>query len=173
MAEPDLLVVGRIQRPHGLAGEVSVEIRTAFPERFVAGERLIWRREGEAPRVLTLRNARSHGARALLAFDGMADVDAVRPLLGGDLCVPAADAFPAPEGFYYSHEIRGFACEDRQGRALGVAAGVEQTPGSPLLSLELPSGEVALVPFVEEMIVRIDREAKKIVMNLPDGLLDL
>jgi 16S rRNA processing protein RimM len=173
MVEPDLLVVGRIQRPHGLAGEVSVEIQTAFPERFVAGEKLIWRREGEAQRVLTLLGARSHGGRALLAFDGIADVEAVRPLLGGDLCIPAAEAFPAPEGFYYSHEIRGFACEDRLGRVLGLAVGVEQTPAGPLLSVEVPSGAVALVPFVEEMIVGIDREARKIVMNLPDGLLDL
>jgi 16S rRNA processing protein RimM len=109
----------------------------------------------------------------LLAFAGIADVDAARPLVGGDLCVPTAEAFPAPEGFYYSHEIRGFACEDRQGRALGAAVGVEQTPAGPLLSVELPSGAVALVPFVEEMIVRIDREARRIVMNLPGGLLDL
>jgi 16S rRNA processing protein RimM len=173
MSEPELLVVGRIRRPHGLTGEVSVEIETAFPERFRAGERLIWRREGEARRVLTVRSARAHGGRALLAFAGIADVDAVRPLCGGDLSVPTAEVFPAPEGFYYSHEIRGFACEDRQGGTLGVAVGVEQTPGGPLLSLELPSGEVALVPFVEEMIVRIDREARTIVMSLPDGLLDL
>ena len=173
MAEPELLVVGRILRPHGLAGEVSVEIQTAFPERFVAGETLIWRREGETQRTLTLRGARPHGRRALLAFEGIVEVDAARPLLGGDLCVPAREAFPAPEGFYYSHEIRGFACEDPQGRALGLAAGVAQTPAGPLLSVELPSGAVALVPFVDAMIVRIDREARKIVMSLPDGLLDL
>jgi 16S rRNA processing protein RimM len=173
MAEPELLVVGRIQRPHGLSGEVSVEIRTAFPERFVAGERLIWRREGEAQKILTLTGARAHGDRMLLRFEGVADVETARPLLGGDLCVPRTQAFPAPEDFYYIHEIRGFACEDRQGKALGRAVGVEQTPAGPLLSVELPSGKEALIPFVAEMVRLIDREARKIVLDLPDGLLDL
>lgn len=173
MDEPELLVVGRIQRPHGLSGEVSVEIRTAFPERFVAGERLIWRREGEAQKILTLTGARAHGDRMLLRFKGVADLETARPLLAGDLCVPRTQAFPAPEDFYYSHEIRGFACEDGQGKALGLAAGVEQTPGGPLLSVTLPGGKEALVPFVAEYVVQIDRGARRIILDLPDGLLKL
>ena len=173
MVEPELLLVGRIQRAHGLSGEVSVEVLTDFPERFTAGCRLIWRREGQASRDLTVSGARRHGDRMLVRFEGWVGVDAVRPLLGGELCVPADRAFPAPEGFFYSHEIRGFACEDPRGASLGIAAGVEGTPAGPLLSLTLPSGREALVPFVAEMVVRIDREARRVVLDLPEGLLDL
>ena len=67
----------------------------------------------------------------------------------------------------------GFACVDRAGRPLGTAAGVEQTPAGPLLSLTLPSGKEALVPFVAEFVVSIDRERASIVLELPDGLLEL
>jgi len=109
----------------------------------------------------------------LLRFQGVADPDAARALAGGDLCVAADDAVPAPEGFFYSHELRGFACVDRAGRALGTAAGVERTPAGPLLSLALPSGKEALVPFVAEFVVTIDRAAGSIVLDLPEGLLEL
>ena len=170
---PELLVVGRIQRPHGLAGEVSVEIQTDFPERFVAGERLIWRRGGETEKTLTLTGARRHQRRLLLTFEGVAGIEAARELLGGDLCVPTSEAHPAPAGFYYSHEIQGFSCEDRQGRPLGLATGVEKTPAGALLSVALLSGAVVLVPFVEEIVVRVDRVSRRIVLDPPEGLLEL
>jgi 16S rRNA processing protein RimM len=173
MAMPELLAVGRIQRPHGLAGEVSVEIQTDFPERFIAGERLIWRRGGETEKILTLTGARRHQRRLLLTFAGAASVEAARSLCGGDLYVPASEAFAAPEGFYYSHEIEGFACEDRQGRPLGSATGLEKTPAGALLSVALLSGTVVLVPFVEEIVVRVDRVSRRIVLDPPEGLLEL
>lgn len=173
MAIPELVVVGRVQRTHGLEGEVSVEPATHFPERFQAGARLLWRREGAAERTLILASTRPHGGRLLLRFEGIGEVDAARALSGGNLCVPAAEAVPAPEGFYYSHEIEGFRCEDPEGKPLGSATGVEQTPAGPLLSITLPSAKEALVPFVAEFVVRIDRDARTIVLDLPAGLLDL
>ena len=173
MATPELLVVARVQRPHGLSGEVSVEVRTDFPERFTPGENLVWRRDQAPERSLRLIAARPHGARMLLTFEGVGDVDAARALAGGDLCVPAARAHPAPEGFYYSHEIEGFACEDAAGHPLGSAVGLEQTPAGPLLSIAGSNGREALVPFVDEFVVRIDRESRRIVLALPEGLLEL
>jgi len=173
MTNPDLLVVGRLHRVHGLKGEISAEVLTAFPERLHPGATLLWQRELEEPRRLTVTAVRAHGERVLMRFEGIEGVDAARALCPGDLCVPARDAVPAPEGFFYSHELRGFACVDRAGRPLGTAAGVEETPAGPLLSLTLPSGKEALVPFVAEFVVSIDREGASIVLELPDGLLDL
>jgi 16S rRNA processing protein RimM len=170
--KPELLVVARIHRPHGLKGEVSAEVLTDFPDRLRPGLSLLWHR-GTETRSLVLASARPHGARVLLRFENVADPDAARALGGGDLCVPREVAVPPPEGFFYSHEVRGFACVDREGRALGTAAGVEQTPAGPLLSLTLPSGKEGLVPFVAEYVVAIDRAAGSIVLDLPEGLLEL
>ncbi|MEP6995726.1 MAG: ribosome maturation factor RimM [Acidobacteriota bacterium] len=170
---PERLLVGRIQRPHGLSGELSIGIQTDFPERFTTGQRLAWHREGDADRELVLTGVRPHGNRLLMTFEGIADPEGARALCGGDLFVPMTEAFPRPEGFFYSHEIQGFVCEDPQGGPLGSAAGVEQTPAGPLLAVTLPSGKEALVPFVEEFVLRIDGNARKIVLELPDGLLDL
>ena len=172
MTQPELLAVARVHRPHGLRGEVSAEVLTAFPERLRPGLELIWQRDDET-RTVRLAEARPHGSRLLLRLEGVEDADAARALSGGDLCVAAGEAVPAPEGFFYSHEIHGFACMDRDGRRLGTAEGVEETPAGPLLSLTRPDGKEALVPFVAEYVVRVDREARAIILDLPEGLLEL
>ena len=169
---PELLVVGRVERPHGISGEVSVSIRTDFPERFVSGAQLVWQR-GEEIRDLRIASARPHTGSMLLRFDGVADVAAARALAGGDLCVAASEAHPAPPDFYYEHEVRGWTCEDTSGRRLGEAAGLERAPGAPLLSVEIAPGKIALVPFVHGIVVSIDRDARRIVLDPPEGLMDL
>ncbi len=168
----DFLLVGLVRRPHGLAGEVSVEITTDFPQRFATGLRLIWRR-GADERTLEIATVRPHGERLLISFSGVEGIDAARSLTGGELRVPGREAFPPPPGFYYSHQIEGFRCEDGNGRRLGVVRNLEQSPAGPLLTVETDAGKEALVPFVEEMVRRIDEEGRRVVLDLPEGLLEL
>jgi 16S rRNA processing protein RimM len=172
MPSPELLVVGRVERPHGIGGEVSVSIQTDFPERFSAGEGLLWRR-GEESRELRVASSRPHGRRVLLGFDGVGDLAAARALAGGDLCIARERAHPAPPGFFYEHEILGWDCEDTTGKRLGEAVGLEKAPGSPMLSVQVAPGKIALVPFVHGIVVSIDRAARRIVLDPPEGLLDL
>ncbi len=176
-----MLLVGLVRRPHGLAGELSVEPTTDFPERFVAGGEVQWRR-GERtpgasvfpePRRLKIRTARRHGERVLLSFEGFAGVDAARALAGGELSVPDSEAAPPRPGFYYSHQVEGWRCEDLEGRLAGVVRSLEQTPAGPLLAIETPSGREALVPFVEPIVVSIFEEERRIVLDPPEGLLEV
>jgi 16S rRNA processing protein RimM len=168
----ELLVVGVVQRPHGLAGEVSTEILTDFPQRFAPGTPLVWRRGNEL-RTVTLSGVRPHGGRLLLSFDGISDADAARALQGGELCVPREAAFPAGEDFYYAHEVRGWTCEDPSGRVLGSVTDLGGSPAGPVLTVETAPGREALVPFVHGIVVRVDRERRRIVIDAPEGLLDL
>jgi 16S rRNA processing protein RimM len=166
-----LLLVAIVRRPHGRTGEVSVEPITSFPERFRPGMRLIWQK-GDERRTLNLSSVRSHGHRLLLAFEGRASIDEARELSGGDLSVPGDEAFPTPKGFYYSHELAGWRCEDGEGKLLGMASGLEQTPAGPLLSVDSSTKEV-LVPFVSGIVVALDRTERRIVLDPPEGLFDL
>lgn len=159
-------------RPHGLSGEVSVQIATAFPQRFQPGAHVLWRRNDET-RPLILAGARPHGRRWLLRFEGVGDPEAARALAGGELCVPGEEAFPAPEGFYYSHEVEGWRCEDRAGRTLGAVARLEQTPAGPTLTVRTPEGGTALVPFVASIVLEIDPGRRRIVLDPPEGLFEL
>ena len=109
------------------------------------------------------RGASAHADRAcgrtqdalLLAFEGDRRRRTRRARSAGRRALRPARPTPsrAPEGFYYSHEIRGWRCEDAQGRPLGAAAGLEQTPAGPLLSVDTAGGKEALVPFVHAIVV--------------------
>jgi 16S rRNA processing protein RimM len=169
---PELLVVGRVERPHGVGGEASVSILTDFPERFAAGAKLLWKR-GEQTREVRIVSARPHAGRMLVRFEGVADAAGVRGFAGGDLCVAVSEAHPPPPGFFYEHEIRGWVCEDASGRRLGEAAGLERAPGAPLLSVETAPGRIVLVPFVHGIVISVDRDARRIVLDPPVGLMDL
>jgi 16S rRNA processing protein RimM len=168
---PPLLVVAFVRRTHGLEGEVLADVATDFPERLRPGLRVVWR-SGDSERPLTLRGVRPHGGRMRLAFDGVETVDAARTLAGGDLCVPEDEAFPAPEGFYYEHEVAGFRCVDGAGRELGTVTGLEKSAAGPMLTVAR-EGRETLVPWTRPIVVDVDRSARRIVLDPPDGLFDL
>jgi 16S rRNA processing protein RimM len=170
MATP-LLTVASVARTHGLRGEVLADVATDFPERLRRGATLVWR-SGDRERLLTIRDANPHGSRVRLGFEGIDSIEAAAPLRGGDLCVAAADAHPAPEGFYYAHELEGFVCEDVTGRRLGTVTGLDKTAAGAILSVDV-AGREALVPWTRPIVVRVDREARRIVLDPPQGLLEL
>ena len=145
---------------------------TDFPDRFVPGLRLIWR-GGGTERELTVSSVRAQGPRLLIRFEDVGDVSAARGLSGGELSVPEENATPAPVNFYYSHVIEGWPCEVTQGRALGRVSGLEQTAGGPMLSVDTGRGEPVSVPFTRPIVVAVDPERRCIVVDPPEGLMDL
>jgi len=168
---PPLLVVATVGRTHGLEGEVLADVLTDFPERLEPGLRVVWR-SGASERPLTIRAVRPQGDRVRLAFEGVETVDAARALTGGDLCVPQGEAFPAPEGFYYEHEVAGFRCVDGGGRELGTVTALEKTAAGPMLTVAA-AGRETLVPWTRPIVVDVDRAARRIVLDPPGGLFDL
>jgi len=151
---------------------VSVEVATSFPDRFRGGVRLLWRR-GDEERPLVIAGSRPHGGRLLLRFEGIEDPETARALAGGELLVAGTEAVPAPEGFYYSHRIAGWRCENAAGRPLGVVEGLEQTAAGPLLTVATPEGKSVLVPFVASIVVEIDEAGGRVVIDPPEGLFEL
>lgn len=162
-----------MRRPHGASGEVSVEVVTEFPEeRFGPGRDLLWKRDA-AERRLAILSVRPHGARLLVRFEGVEDAAAARELAGGDLGIPEEDAVPPPEDFFYGHEVEGWRCEDREGRPLGRAVRVELTAGGPMLLVDAGRPDPVPIPFVRPLVVSVDRGARRIVLDPPEGLMDL
>lgn len=167
-----MLLVGIVRRPHGIAGEVSVEPATDFPERFVAGADFTWSRAGEE-RELAVATVRPHGGRLLVRFDGIDDAQAARSLAGGDLSIPDEAAAPVPDDYFYAHEVEGWRCEDAAGHEIGKAVEIARTSGGAMLLLDSGGAEPVPVPFVRPIVVSVDRDARRIVLDPPEGLLDL
>jgi len=167
-----VLLVGIVRRPHGLKGELSVEPLTDFPERFTVGLPLLWRHGAQA-RPVVVRSARPHGKRVLLAFEGVDGVDSARGLCGGELSVEDQDAVPAPDGFYYSHQLEGWRCETLSGAVAGTVLRLERTAAGALLAIRTESGREALVPFVSPIVVTVDEPGRRVVIDPPAGLLEI
>lgn len=167
------LAVGRVVRPHGIRGEVAVEVRTDDPgERFACGRVL----DTDPPEAgpLTVESTRWHSGRLLVAFTGIHDRDQAEPLRGVWLTVDSADVPPPAEpDEFHDHQLIGLRVSTTTGEPVGTVTDV-QHPGQDLLVIEPVDGvgEV-LVPFVAAIVVEVDVAAGGLVIDPPPGLLDL
>ena len=186
MTEPDRLVVGRILRPQGVRGELSVEVLSDAPERFAPGAELgVGDPDGpEPPGTTVVRAARLHLGRLLLSLEGVTDRDAADRLRGAWLSIPVAAARPLDPGEFWPHPLVGLAVVDRQGRPRGRVADVVPGAAHDLLAVEITpegSGEpqggapddqvrIALVPAVAALVT-VELEAGRVLVDAVPGLL--
>jgi 16S rRNA processing protein RimM len=167
------VIVGRVIRPHGVRGEVVVEVRTDSPEeRFTVGSVLDTDPTDVGP--LRISEVRPHQGRLLVLFDGYADRDVAEALRGVFLVVDAGQLGPLedPDEFH-DHQLIGLRAQALDGSAIGRVTRIDHGPAHDLLVLALPDGREALVPFVKAMVPEVDLAAGHLVLTPPDGLLDL
>jgi len=180
-APDDLVLVGTIERPHGLRGEVVVKPLTDFAdERFVPGAALATAPAGQTPDPSTslwIEDVRWLKDRPLVLFEGIETVEAAETLRGQGLWI-AASARPALEaGLFYETDLVGCRVEtaggpDAPGTIVGTVQRLEGAPGASVLVVGTPQGEV-LVPLADEICRVIDPAARRIVIDPPAGLLEL
>ena len=167
-----MAVVGRIVRSHGLRGQVVVNLETDFPEeRFRPGAELFVERGGVV-KPLTLTSVRFQNQRPVIAIAGVDTIDAAEPLAGLELRVPADRLAPLPAGTFYRHDLVGCRVETRGGAPVGIVREVEGTLAGSRLVVTASDGDV-LIPLASEICPTIDVAGKRIVIEPPDGLLDL
>ncbi|WP_413247921.1 ribosome maturation factor RimM [Sinomonas flava] len=164
--------VARIGKPHGIRGEVTVQVLTDAPQdRFVPGAEFIVEPASNGP--LTLRGARWNKDVLLLTFAEVPDRNRAEELRGTRLFVETdelEDAEDEDEG-WYEHELVGLQVRI-EGRTVGTVAALQTMPVQDLLVVDTPDGEV-LVPFVEEIVPEVDVEAGFVVVTPPAGLFEL
>ena len=172
------LVVGRVVRPHGIRGELVVEVRTDDPgARFAPGSLLRTRSRGNGAAQrgeVRVESVRPHGARLLVRLHGVADRDAADALRGTLFIVDSADLPPIEEpDEYYDHQLEGLMVRTVAGREIGSVDEVLHTPAGELLSVRTPSGTELLVPFVRAIVTSVSLNDRVVEIDPPDGLLEL
>jgi 16S rRNA processing protein RimM len=169
------ITLARILRPRGLRGELAAEILTDFPERLPKLHE-VWLTDGRsAPRRTKVRRcwlSSSRGGQAIFHFDGVENVEAAERLRGCEVQIPFEERMKLDPGNYYIGELIGCEVWESGAAAMGVVRDVEFPGGVPLLSVQTREGEV-LVPLAAEFCLRIDVNAKRIDVALPEGLRDL
>ena len=169
------VVVGRIGKPHGIRGEVTVDVRTDEPERrYAVGTRLRAEAPREAagrPHVLTVAATRWHRGVLLARFEELPDRDAAEAARGTLLHVSVdPDARPDDPEEFYDHQLVGLAAVDLDGTPLGEVSALVHGGAQDLLTIRTPDGREALVPFVTVLVPEVDLTARRVVIADRPGL---
>lgn len=168
----DLVLVGRIARPHGLRGHVVITPATDFAEeRFAVGATLLTHGPS-GDETLTVSACRMQGGRPVVAFEGLSRIEDVERLAGQELRVPEEALQALEPGRFYHHQLVGCVVEAADGASIGRVERVEGGAGVSRLVVSGRSGEI-LIPFAADICVDIDVAAGRIRIDPPEGLLDL
>jgi 16S rRNA processing protein RimM len=175
IAESDLRMVGRIVKPHGVRGELVVDVSTDSVDlRFAVGSVLfVTARDGAVTRSLTVTAARPHTGRLLVRFEGVDGRAAAEELRGAPLSAEIGDLPPIddPDEFY-DHQLEGLAVVTVAGDAVGTVREVVHGAGGELLVVARDGGGEALVPFVRQIVPDVDVPGGRVVIDPPPGLLE-
>ncbi len=171
-ADPrDLVLVGLLTRPHGIRGEVKVEIWSDVPDRFEVGRELLLAAEGQSTRSVRITSFRPVRGGAIMALDGCRTRDQAEILRGARLEVPRCEVPAAPAGLYYHFDLVGCCCTCENHGELGEVKAVVEDGGGILL--EIAGADRTLpVPFVEAFLESVDVARKQIRLRLPAGLVE-
>ena len=164
------IAVGVIRKPHGVRGEASVEPWTDSPERFNDLDAVTLVSPDEAStRGVTIESSRAHAGRALVKFGEIGTPEEIATLRDWTIEIEESEARKLDENEYFLHDLVGLTLVDAEGRERGKVVDTEEGAGGVLLNVER-DGRRFDVPFAAEICTEVDLAAKRIVVNLPEGL---
>jgi len=185
------IVLAHLLRPQGRKGELLAELSTDFPERFESQTRVFLAAPGFNGRQAEARSAKVVGfwlpvgknqGRVVLQFAGIDTISAAETIAGLDVLVPREERLPLEDESVYISELIGCTLYDGP-KLVGVVEDVQFAmtadggrrldDAAPLLAVTSPEGDEILVPFAKAFLVKVDTEAKRIEMALPEGLIEV
>jgi 16S rRNA processing protein RimM len=167
-ALPERVAVGRITRAHGIRGAVLILPLSDVQERFDPGSRLLVGPEGE--RSLTVAQRHGHRERPIVRFEEVPDRSAAESLAGTYLFVPTAESPPLPEGEFWPHELMGLDVVTTAGVSLGRVREVLRNVANDVWVSVDDEGRETLVPALKDVILDVDRTARRITVAEVPGL---
>ncbi len=171
-ASSELVIIARAVRPRGLKGEIVAELLTDFPDRFEDVEELVLVSPRGVRTTKRLEDYWFQNDRVVLKLADYNNVDAAKELVGFEFAVPECERVPLPADHYYDWELEG--CTVKVGaESIGTVKSVLKTGGTEILVVADENDKERLIPFAESIVVEVDAEQKTIVVDPPEGLLDL
>ncbi|MBI3240693.1 MAG: 16S rRNA processing protein RimM [Chloroflexi bacterium] len=163
-AQPRFLAVGKVLRPHGVRGELLLEVHTDSPTHLAEVETVY---VGETHTPLRLEKSRLHRSQLLIKVGGYDDRATAESLRGEIIFVAITDAAPLKPGEYYHHQIIGLKVVTDEGEALGMVTEILETGANDVYVVNGPDGEL-LLPAIKSVILKI--ESGQIMVHLMEGL---
>lgn len=165
--------VGKIVNTHGIKGEVRVISQTDFPEeRYQVGETLYLFKEDAAPLKLKIATHRKHKNFELLSFEGYPNINDVEKFRDSLLKVSEEQQGDLAENEFYYREIIGLTVIDENQKEIGTISEILSTGANDVWVVKRKGQKDALIPYIESVVQEIDLQAKKVYVEIPEGLLD-
>jgi 16S rRNA processing protein RimM len=164
--------VGKIVNTHGVRGEVRVIRITDFEERFRIGERLYLVSDREPVRELIIDGHRKHKQFDLLHFEGLDNINDVEHFKGAHLKINEDQLTELNEGEYYHYEIIDCEMFTTNGDKIGTVIDILSPGANDVWVVKRTKGKDVLIPFIKDVVKKIDVSEKKIIIELMEGLLD-
>jgi 16S rRNA processing protein RimM len=165
--EPEFLVIGKLRAPHGLRGELLMDVLTDFPERIKPGREVYI---GDDHRPLKVRSRRPASKGLLIGFDGYDTPEAAGELRNQNVFVATSGLPALPEGEYYHHQLIGLRVVSDTGEELGRLAEILDTSANDVYIIRPAEGPDLLLPAIDPVIVNIDLEQQTITVHLLPGM---
>ncbi len=168
------LVVGRLRKPHGLKGDLTLLPITDAPDTVFAPGRAVWLVGLDGETVagpVTIERSRSYHREWLIKFAGADRREAIDPWRGLFLAVPADELAPPQGDEVYLHELDGFAVRLPDETPLGLVTAVYELPAGLMIEVQGPKREF-LLPYKKEFVQQVDRAGRWLVVTPPDGLIE-
>ena len=166
---PDFLVVGKVRRPHGVCGDVVVEIYTDSPEKLIP-EKIVFL--GEQHDKIIISRRRSHNEGLLLGFEGVSSPEQAGRYRNQIVSIASSETPELPEGQYYFHELVDLNVVDEDGNNLGKVTEVLETGANDVYVVKNPNGHELLLPAIPDVLINVDLASKTIKVHLLPGLDD-
>ncbi len=164
--EPVFLAVGKLRRPHGMHGEMVMDVLTDFPERLKPGRKLL---VGDRHLPVQIRSVRGHNQAMLIAFNGYDTPEQAGEFRNQILYASTVEQPPLEEGEYYHHELIGLQVVDERGRLLGDLVEIMETGANDVYVVRPQTGQEILLPAIDEVILEISLEKKSMCVHLLPG----
>ena len=166
--EPEYLVVGFLRRPHGIKGELLMNVHTDFPERLKTGKTVF---VGDDYQPMVIASLRPVAAGMLVRFRGMKTPEDAGHLRNTWVFVPTADRPALPEGEYYHHQLVGLNVVTDEGQELGVLADILETGANDVYLVSAADGTETLLPAIPSVVLEIRLADRQMRVHLLEGLI--
>ena len=163
------LAIGFLRRPHGVAGEVIMDLHTDFPDRIKSGRKVYI---GEKHEAFTIDSARAHAKGLLVRIQGFATPEASGRFRNQWVYVKSTEVPALPEGRHYKHELIGLIVMTDDNNKLGVLNEVLETGANDVYVVQKEDGKEVLLPAIPDVVLEINMDDRVMKVHLIDGLLD-
>ena len=168
-SEDELFLLGKVTGTHGLRGDLKVRPLADNSDSLLGAGQVFFRRAGSEPQRMVPVRVSLHKGNYLLRLQGLAGIDAVQGLVGCEVLMRYADLAELPEDEFYWFQLEGMVVADSEQGELGTIEEIFTTAAHDVWVVRGRHGEV-LIPAVDEFILEVDREGRRVTVALPEGL---